>query len=219
MPDIPLIPSRAKHAGSERLFAAALGTAAIIIGVAILWLNAAGTREHRARKSWSHTRGKLWEVSLCCPWDATDATRYSLEVRYTFAVNGREYTGSWIDGDASIYGFEVAKQCAAWYVPEAADLSQRELSLRQPCKTWQIPFPGRDVRIKYDPADPRRAVLLAEHLPSPRVASPVVVWGLGLGFILLGALIIATVVAISAVGMRRAANRAGSVERRQPLGA
>jgi hypothetical protein len=175
-------------------FAAAVGGAAIVLGVAILWVQIAGDSEHEARKSWTHARGRLNEVSISYSTDVQYGSRYSLEARYSFLAGGEEFEGTWIDGSTVSDDVNDAKRLAARFVPEAVNLTKDDLSFLQNRKTWLIPFPGADVLVKYDPANPRRAVLILDQMPSMKVVGHYVIWSIGLGFIILGLLAFAVFV-------------------------
>jgi hypothetical protein len=179
---------------TDSWFAVGIGCVAIVIGVAILWVYIAGDREHEARKTWIHTRGRLTEVSISYSPDVQYASGYSLETRYTFLAGGEEFEGTWIDGSIKYDDLNDAKRLAARFVPDAVNLTRDDLTLLQSRKTWHIPFPGADVLIKYDPVNPRRAVLILDDPPSTKVASPFVIWTIALGFILLGLLVLAALV-------------------------
>jgi hypothetical protein len=176
-------------------FAVAVGGAAIVLGVAILWVQMAGDSEHEARKAWTHARGRLNEVSISYSPDVQYSSRYSLEARYSFLSNGEEFEGTWIDGSTVSYDVNDAKRLATRFVPEAVNLTKDDLSFLQNRKTWHIPFPGADVLVKYDPANPRRAVLILDQPTSTKVAGPWVIWSIALGFIILGLLAFAVFVA------------------------
>jgi hypothetical protein len=105
-------------------FAAAIGGAAIFLGAAILWVQIAGDSENEARKTWTHTRGRLKEVSISYSPDAQYASRYSLEVRYSFFAGGMELEGTWIDGSTVFYNLNDAKLLATRFVPNAINITK-----------------------------------------------------------------------------------------------
>ena len=115
----------------------------LALGAVVVLMGLRQSARGRETRGWSHATGRVLASRVEEEHGGAEEQgypRYRFDVRYSYEVRGRTYESDQV-----------------WYGSASAPASQDRDWHRQ----WAERFPaGREVDVWYDPADPRRAVLV-----------------------------------------------------------